>query len=225
MFIGYEQVREDKIFSETLYHWRYYVVPGETYTVKVLEESGVYGGNLYTKDNPSHLLMPISCVSVSDSWNFESGSGTLTINGSGPMADYSPTDSPWSGLRQLIRSVVIEEGVTTVGDYAFYGCTSLGTLVIPYSVIYIGENAIEGKVYDEDGRAVVEPTAENLSGSALEKTGDGWIKHDLSWIENRYPTGSDAASVPDASLIYILAVVITAIIVSAAIMYVRTIRS
>ncbi len=44
--------------------------------------------------------------------------GTLTISGSGDMWDYN--SSPFSGHEKDIKYVVIEDGVTSIGNYAFY---------------------------------------------------------------------------------------------------------
>jgi len=71
--------------------------------------------------------------------------GTLTIRGTGPMADYS-TNSPWYGERASIVNVVIEEGVTSIGNRAFLNMglmysAALTTVTIPNSVTSIGNNA------------------------------------------------------------------------------------
>ena len=47
--------------------------------------------------------------------------GTLTISGTGDMNQYSSsTRAPWYSQRTKITSVVIDEGATSVGAYAFY---------------------------------------------------------------------------------------------------------
>ena len=72
-------------------------------------------------------------------WNYEDGA--LTISGSGNMTDYAfDNRSPWDGKRLYISSVVIENGVTSIGDYAFYGCHSLTSVTIPEGVTRIGEH-------------------------------------------------------------------------------------
>ncbi len=49
--------------------------------------------------------------------------GVLTISGTGDMWDFSElTDVPWSESQWAIKTVIIENGVTSIGDYAFYGC-------------------------------------------------------------------------------------------------------
>ena len=64
--------------------------------------------------------------------------GVLTISGSGNMADYGSSDgTPWSNVRNSIKSVVVAEGVTSIGQNAFSGCTILTSITIPESVTSI----------------------------------------------------------------------------------------
>jgi hypothetical protein len=57
-------------------------------------------------------------------WTLENG--TLTISGTGDMTEYSGINGiPWYGNRNNITSVVIEEGVTYIGQMAFYNCENL----------------------------------------------------------------------------------------------------
>ena len=64
----------------------------------------------------------------------------LTISGTGAMGDYWQ-DAPWG---TSITKVTIEEGVTFIGDYAFYECSGLTSIIIPDSVTTIGYYAFEG---------------------------------------------------------------------------------
>ena len=64
--------------------------------------------------------------------------GVLTISGEGAMQNNNP---PWYSVRYNITSVVINNGVTTIGDYAFAECPSLESIVIGNSVTEIGNNA------------------------------------------------------------------------------------
>lgn len=66
--------------------------------------------------------------------------GELVISGTGDMANYN-YDSPWYDYRSDILSVVINEGVTSIGSYAFYDCNSFTKITIPASVTDIGEYA------------------------------------------------------------------------------------
>ena len=73
--------------------------------------------------------------------------GCLSLGGSGETYDYDPGSqpSPFYGNRQLITSVEIGGGITSIGDYLFYNCGNLtGTLTIPASVVHIGTRAFSG---------------------------------------------------------------------------------
>ena len=75
-------------------------------------------------------------------WTYESATNTLTISGNGGMSYYtSSTNVPWSSFRSSIRTVVIQNGVTSIGDNAFNGCSGLTSVTIPNSVTSIGESA------------------------------------------------------------------------------------
>ena len=67
--------------------------------------------------------------------------GTLTISGTGEMYNYFTYTVPWYSSRKLIRKVVLEVGVTTIGDWAFSHCFRLTSMVIPDSVTTMGSLA------------------------------------------------------------------------------------
>lgn len=72
--------------------------------------------------------------------------GTLQISGTGDMEDYADSaDSPFYGgqYRELIKSVIVEPGVTSIGNYAFYGLQNLNSVTIPDTVTRIGDDAFE----------------------------------------------------------------------------------
>lgn len=68
----------------------------------------------------------------------------LVIIGTGEMFDgYYYGNAPWYNYRAIIKSVVINEGVTSVGNSAFQNCTALSSVELPDSLEYIGSNAFE----------------------------------------------------------------------------------
>lgn len=79
-------------------------------------------------------------------WTFDEATGTLTINGIGPMKDYIHPDAvncniPWKSKWQSIKSVYIGEGITSIGAYTFSNCTNLVSISIPSSMTSIGDFA------------------------------------------------------------------------------------
>ncbi len=85
-------------------------------------------------------------------WELDEESGVLTISGEGPMKnDYIATENnrifynpPWWDQRWQIRSVVVEEGVTDIGECAFYGCDQLTSVQLPDTLRTIQSSAFSG---------------------------------------------------------------------------------
>ncbi len=121
------------------------------------------------------------------------GDGVLTVSGTGPMASYrNYREYAWYVHNSQITSVVVEEGVTSVGDYAFCyngnlrsvtlpaGLTSIGIsafestgirgITIPDSVTSIGEFAFSGceSLRDADGFIIVRGVLYSYRGDAAE---------------------------------------------------------
>ena len=58
------------------------------------------------------------------------------------MPDYSRyPGAPWDSQRDKIKKVIIENGVTNIGSYAFNGCVNFTSITIPNSVTSIGFGA------------------------------------------------------------------------------------
>ena len=64
--------------------------------------------------------------------------GTLTISGTGAMKDYAFGDN---GVWRYSKKVVVESGVTTVGDHAFNRCNKLTEVILPDGLVSLGECA------------------------------------------------------------------------------------
>ena len=66
--------------------------------------------------------------------------GTLTISGDGAMKNYNMNGAPWDDERANVKQVIIENGVTSIGDCAFYKCNKVTDVTIPNSVTQIGHS-------------------------------------------------------------------------------------
>lgn len=103
--------------------------------------------------------------------------GVLTISGTEPIADYEGKHTPVYGIDETdytyygyspfyknenIKSVIIEEGITAIGDFAFFHCPNVETISIPDSVTRIGICA-----FATSGIATLEiPDSVTILGSA-----------------------------------------------------------
>lgn len=77
-------------------------------------------------------------------WTLVESTGVLTIDGSGDMFNYALASSvPWCQYRGSVKSLVIGESVTSIGDRAFSWCDRITTVTIPNSVKTIGKLAFE----------------------------------------------------------------------------------
>ena len=76
-------------------------------------------------------------------WQFTNYDGLLIIEGMGTMFDYDAwnNNAPWYEYKDLIREIVIDKGVTSIGECAFYECHRIYTVAIPESVTSIGNYA------------------------------------------------------------------------------------
>lgn len=75
---------------------------------------------------------------------FNEETHVLTISGEGPMYDYGYTSnySPFNTDRD-IWEVIINDGVTSIGDYAFFVCSSIISVKLPDSLKRIGKGAFQ----------------------------------------------------------------------------------
>ena len=96
-------------------------------------------------------------------WKYEGH--TLTISGTGNMYDYNENDMPWLLFRDTTDVVILERGITGIGNNAFNGFVKLGKIELPNTLTSIGANAFAGcrKLYDIYSYAVEPPVAEKSS--------------------------------------------------------------
>ena len=89
-----------------------------------------------------------------------SETGALTISGTGAMFNYSASGmAPWGKYREAITEIVLPEGLTCIGDYAFAGCGEVKQIIIPDGVTMIGGGAFAncvGLIYVRVPKSAIE---------------------------------------------------------------------
>ena len=78
-------------------------------------------------------------------WYLNMSEGVLNISGYSAMYDYNSSDDvPWNNYREYITAISIPDGMTNIGDYAFWNCYNLTSLTIGQNVSNIGNYALYG---------------------------------------------------------------------------------
>lgn len=94
------------------------------------------------------FVLPTSAAEAGEcgadlSWSYTAG--TLTITGKGDMTNFTERNmAPWYAYADEIRRVILPDGITSIGNLAFYGCENLSVVNIPDTVLTIGELAFAG---------------------------------------------------------------------------------
>ena len=89
---------------------------------------------------------------TSVTWNLDMNTGVFTISGNGAMMDIPYNSryngryfvSDWTSYKAFIRTVVVEEGVTYVGNGAFFNMPNITSVTFPASVTGLGFRIFEG---------------------------------------------------------------------------------
>ena len=125
---------EDEIFEE----------PNELRKYEIQEYFSETSDDFYTSSNVT--IMAEGKCGDNLTWTLDS-EGLLTIDGTGAMEDFLyliddwDYNSPWRYYRTDIKFIIISNGVTTIGNYAFEGIRNLMSIMIPNTVTTIGDGA------------------------------------------------------------------------------------
>ena len=102
------------------------VTADAVYTAEYETRHGICGAT----GNEANVNWTLSCDSI------------LTISGTGAMADYTNTNNlPWVTHRDAIKTIIVEDGITAIGDRAFGYSTNATSVSLPSSVTSIGDYA------------------------------------------------------------------------------------
>ena len=74
-------------------------------------------------------------------WTLNTDSGLFEISGTGDMYNWPFNETPWDSYRSSIQTVIIGDGVTTIGESAFYFCENLTSVSFGKNVTTIGKGA------------------------------------------------------------------------------------
>lgn len=101
-----------------------------------------------------NLDLMVSYATANQTVNFEIGEnvtavledGVLTLSGMGDTEDYTAGTAPFLEYADEIQNLVIEDGITRIGDYLFYGLGQIsGELTLPESIVSFGQYAFSGE--------------------------------------------------------------------------------
>lgn len=104
-----------------------------------------YYGKIYCTTSKELAPAPHGEGNCGASLTWDLTDGVLTISGTGAMTDFaSASAQPWKDYTSIITSVVVEDGVTTIGTSAFRGFTKMTSVSLPAGLTSIGASAFYG---------------------------------------------------------------------------------
>ena len=112
------------------------------------------------------------------SWEYKQHNQTLTIRKTGDNnPDFENASAvAWASVASSVKAVYVEDGVTGIGDYWFYGMDKLASVRLPGSITYIGKSAF-------------------AFCSVLDKIGDGNLPEAVTTIRDRAFEASGLTSI------------------------------
>ena len=140
-------------------------------------------------------MLPLGALSVSAeitsgttgdcTWTLDDDRCVLTISGNGRMADYdSASDRPW---RNGEYRVIIEEGVTYIGENAFTRCY-FWSLTLPKSVTVVADNAFGSAL--ECLYACIDYAGTKNDRNKIVVGNNNYVLEDIRWTYNEIEQGT-----------------------------------
>ncbi len=98
-----------------------------------------------TEENQYGTLTETGSCGDNAFYDFYEETGTLVIRGEGEMTNWHITSSvPWYNKCSKIKTVTVNNGITSIGGCSFWDCKNLTSITIPDSVTSIGDCAFYG---------------------------------------------------------------------------------
>lgn len=121
---------------------------------------------------------PTGSCGTDATWTFKENG--LYITGTGDMSNYAnDTSAPWHKYSDYIQTIQIDDGITSIGDYAFSGCNKITSIELPTSVTSIGKyafsncTALENINIPSGVTAINDYTFNNCKALKIESLPDG----------------------------------------------------
>lgn len=106
------------------------------------------GQDVNTIANDAPKSDTLATDAAEQGWTYDAESRTLTINSDAAMTAYLPdnddaekatkTNAPWAEYLPLIKSIVVQDNVTRISDYAFAYCSALNNVTVGTNVASLG---------------------------------------------------------------------------------------
>ena len=126
-FVGCKSLK-NVYYSGTMAQW-------EDISIDV-SNSNLYNAFIHCSDGS--LGIETGSCGYEATYSLDYSTGELTISGYGDMYDYEYDESPFFE-NSAITSITVSDGVTSIGDYAFYCCDNLTAVALPTGITKIGD--------------------------------------------------------------------------------------
>ncbi len=137
-----EDAYQLQVWSRVDHYLPVYVPIGSVATYKNIKSGSAAAGWKFFEN---FLPLPYGSGKCSTKVTWTLKDSVLTISGTGHTVDWgSPKNVPWYEAREYIKSVVIEDGIVSIGKYAFTAYPNLVNVDIPGSLTIINETAFAG---------------------------------------------------------------------------------
>ncbi len=119
---------------------------GDSYEINTPQLGHTYGENHMCVRCGVHEFVSGTCGEFA-AWELDLATGHLTISGTGAIINYTTsekTQAPWIVYSDLLKTVTVEDGIESIGNYSFHMCENITTVNLPESLTSINDYAFRG---------------------------------------------------------------------------------